>query len=57
VSLFVKAVEDRIEPREILHLTVVFDHDVIGGYGLGEDQSLTALDTEPTAVRTARVPA
>jgi pyruvate/2-oxoglutarate dehydrogenase complex dihydrolipoamide acyltransferase (E2) component len=24
-------VEDRIEPREILHLTVVFDHDVIDG--------------------------
>jgi hypothetical protein len=24
-------VEDRIEPREILHLTVVFDHDVVDG--------------------------
>ena len=24
-------VEDRIEPREILHLTVVFDHDLIDG--------------------------
>ena len=24
-------VEGRIEPREILHLTVVFDHDVIDG--------------------------
>jgi len=24
-------VEDRVEPREILHLTVVFDHDVIDG--------------------------
>jgi pyruvate/2-oxoglutarate dehydrogenase complex dihydrolipoamide acyltransferase (E2) component len=24
-------VEDRIEPREILNLTVVFDHDVIDG--------------------------
>jgi hypothetical protein len=24
-------VEDRIEPREILHLTVVFDHDIVDG--------------------------
>lgn len=24
-------VEDRIEPREILNLTVVFDHDVVDG--------------------------
>lgn len=58
--------EGRIEPREILNLTVVFDHDVIdgapatrftrrlaqlieSGYGLIEDEPLTALDTEPTA--------
>jgi len=24
-------VEDRIEPREIINLTVVFDHDVVDG--------------------------
>ncbi len=24
-------VEDRIEPREILNLTIIFDHDVIDG--------------------------
>jgi pyruvate/2-oxoglutarate dehydrogenase complex dihydrolipoamide acyltransferase (E2) component len=65
-------VEDRIEPREILHLTVVFDHDVIdggpaarfarrlvelieGGCGLGEDQTLTAIDIEPAGVRTLQV--
>jgi hypothetical protein len=62
-------VEGRIEPRQILNLTVVFDHDVIdgapatrfarrllelieGGYGLYEDQTLTALDLEPVAVQT-----
>jgi pyruvate/2-oxoglutarate dehydrogenase complex dihydrolipoamide acyltransferase (E2) component len=67
-------VEGRVEPREILHLTVVFDHDVIdgapaarftqrlvelieSGSGLGEDQPITAMDVEPVAVRTARVPA
>lgn len=66
-------VEGRIEPREILNLTVVFDHDVIdgapatrfvrrlvelieNGYGLGEDQTQTAIDTEPAAVR-SQVPA
>jgi pyruvate/2-oxoglutarate dehydrogenase complex dihydrolipoamide acyltransferase (E2) component len=57
-------VEGRIEPREILSLTVTFDHDVVdgapaarftrrlvelieGGYGLGGDQSETAIDAEP----------
>ncbi len=65
-------VEGRIKPRQILHLTVLFDHDVIdgapatrftrrlvelieSGYGLDEDQPLAALDTEPTAIRTAHV--
>ncbi len=65
-------VEGRIEPREILNLTVVFDHDVIdgapaarftrrlvelieSGYGLGEDQAITATDIEPAAVRTVQV--
>jgi pyruvate/2-oxoglutarate dehydrogenase complex dihydrolipoamide acyltransferase (E2) component len=63
-------VEGRIEPREILNLTLVFDHDVIdgapaarfarrlvelieSGYGLDQDLSLTAGDTERAAVRTA----
>ncbi len=67
-------VEGRIEPRQILCLTVVFDHDIVdgapaarfvrrlvelieSGYGLDEDQPLTALDTEPAEVRTARMPA
>lgn len=53
-------VADRIEPREILNLTVVIDHDIIdgspatrfvrrlaelikSGYGLGEDQAITAI--------------
>jgi pyruvate/2-oxoglutarate dehydrogenase complex dihydrolipoamide acyltransferase (E2) component len=57
-------IEGRIEPREVLHLTVMFDHDVIdgapatrftrrlvelieGGYGLGEDQAIPAIDIEP----------
>jgi hypothetical protein len=61
-------VEGRIEPREILNLTVVFDHDVIdggpatrfahrlvelieSGSGLDEDQTQTALDTEPAAAQ------
>jgi hypothetical protein len=65
-------VEGRIEPREILNLTVVFDHDVIdgapatrfarrlvelieSGYGLGEDQTPTAIATEAVAIRTAQV--
>jgi pyruvate/2-oxoglutarate dehydrogenase complex dihydrolipoamide acyltransferase (E2) component len=65
-------VEGRIEPREILNLTVVFDHDVIdgapaarfarrlvelieSGYGLHEDQTRTAIGTEPAAVRTIQV--
>ena len=59
-------VEGRIEPREILNLTVMFDHDVVDGApatrfvrrlveliesgdGLGEDQTQTAIDTEPAA--------
>jgi pyruvate/2-oxoglutarate dehydrogenase complex dihydrolipoamide acyltransferase (E2) component len=67
-------VDGRIEPREILCLTVAFDHDIVdgapaarfvqrlvelieSGYGLDEDQSLTAIGTEPAAVRTARIPA
>jgi len=65
-------VEGRIEPREILHLTVVFDHDVIdgapaarftrrlmelieNGYGLDEEQTITATDTELAAVQAAQV--
>jgi pyruvate/2-oxoglutarate dehydrogenase complex dihydrolipoamide acyltransferase (E2) component len=65
-------VEGRIEPREILNLTLVFDHDVIdgapaarfarrlvelieSGYGLGEDLTLTAADTERAAVPTEQV--
>jgi pyruvate/2-oxoglutarate dehydrogenase complex dihydrolipoamide acyltransferase (E2) component len=65
-------VEGRIEPREILNLTIVFDHYVIdgapaarftqrlvelieSGYGLGEDQAITAIDVEPAEVRTAQV--
>jgi pyruvate/2-oxoglutarate dehydrogenase complex dihydrolipoamide acyltransferase (E2) component len=60
-------VEGQIVPREILNLTMVFDHDVIdgapaarfarrlvelieSGYGLDDDQRLTAMDTEPTAI-------
>jgi pyruvate/2-oxoglutarate dehydrogenase complex dihydrolipoamide acyltransferase (E2) component len=59
-------VAGRIEPREILNLTVVFDHDVIdgapaarfarrlvelieSGYGLDEDLTVTAGDTERAA--------
>jgi hypothetical protein len=62
-------VEGRIEPREILHLTVVFDHDVIdgapaarvtrrlvelieSGYGLGEDQAMSAIDVETVEILT-----
>jgi pyruvate/2-oxoglutarate dehydrogenase complex dihydrolipoamide acyltransferase (E2) component len=65
-------VEGRIEPREILNLTVVYDHDVIdgapaarfarrlvelieSGYGLDEDWTISALNTEPAAVQTAQV--
>lgn len=65
-------VEGRIEPREILNLTVMFDHDVIdgapatrfthrlvelieSGYGLDEDQPISALDIESATVRTAQV--
>jgi pyruvate/2-oxoglutarate dehydrogenase complex dihydrolipoamide acyltransferase (E2) component len=65
-------VEGRIEPREILNLTMVFDHDVIdgapatrfarrlvelieSGYGLDENQTITAIDTEPAAVRRGQV--
>ncbi len=57
-------VAGRIEPREILNLTVVLDHELIdgapaarfarrlvelieSGYGLGEDQTPGARDTEP----------
>ena len=62
-------VEGRIEPREILHLAVVFDHDVIdgapaarftrrlvelieSGYGLDEDQAMSAIDVEPAEILT-----
>jgi pyruvate/2-oxoglutarate dehydrogenase complex dihydrolipoamide acyltransferase (E2) component len=58
-------VEDRIEPRQILNLTLTFDHDVIdgapaarftrrlvelieSGYGLDEDQTMSAIGTEQT---------
>jgi len=61
-------IEGQIEPREILCLTVVFDHDVIdgapaarfarrlvelieSGYGLAEEQALTAIKPGPAAVR------
>jgi pyruvate/2-oxoglutarate dehydrogenase complex dihydrolipoamide acyltransferase (E2) component len=67
-------VEGRIVRREILNLTVVFDHDVIdgapaaqfarrlvelieGGYGLGEEQTNSAIDAETAAMRVAPVPA
>ena len=67
-------VEGRIEPRERLNLTLVFDHDVIdgapaarfarrlvelidSGYGLDKEQTRTAMDAEPVAVRTEYVPA
>jgi hypothetical protein len=63
-------VEGRIEPRELLSLTMTFDHDVIdgapatrfarrlvelieSGYGLDDDQTISALDTDPMAVRTS----
>ena len=66
--------EGRIEPRERLSLTLVFDHDVIdgapaarfarrlvelieSGYGLDKEQTQTAMNTEPVAVRTEYVPA
>jgi pyruvate/2-oxoglutarate dehydrogenase complex dihydrolipoamide acyltransferase (E2) component len=62
-------VEGRIEPREILHLTVAFDHDVIdgapaarftrrlvelieSGYGLVQDQAMTAAGLEPATAGT-----
>jgi pyruvate/2-oxoglutarate dehydrogenase complex dihydrolipoamide acyltransferase (E2) component len=65
-------VEGRIEPRQILNLTVVFDHDVIdgapaarftrrlvelieSGYGLVEDQPISAVDIEPAGVQTTQV--
>ena len=67
-------VEGRIEPRERLSLTLVFDHDVIdgapaarfarrlmelieSGYRLDKEQTRTAMDAEPVAVRTEYVPA
>ena len=67
-------VDGRIEPRQILSLTIIFDHDVIdgapaarftrrlvelieSGYGLDEDQAISALDTEQAAVRTEQAPA
>jgi pyruvate/2-oxoglutarate dehydrogenase complex dihydrolipoamide acyltransferase (E2) component len=65
-------VEGRIEPREILSLTLVFDHDLIdeapaarfarrlvelieSGDGLDEEQTQTAVNVEPLAVRTEKV--
>jgi pyruvate/2-oxoglutarate dehydrogenase complex dihydrolipoamide acyltransferase (E2) component len=62
-------VEGRIESREMLSLTIIFDHDVIdgapaarftrrllelieSGSGLGEDQPLTANETEPAVAQT-----
>jgi hypothetical protein len=67
IALKPAVVQGRIEPRQILNLTVVFDHDVIdgapatrftqrlvelieSGYGLDEDQALTAVDDEPEAI-------
>jgi pyruvate/2-oxoglutarate dehydrogenase complex dihydrolipoamide acyltransferase (E2) component len=67
-------VDGRIEPRQILSLTIIFDHDVIdgapaarftrrlvelieSGYGLDEDQTQTAIDSEPAEAQTAQVPA
>jgi hypothetical protein len=64
-------VQDRIEPREILSLTVAFDHNIVdgapavrftqrlkelieSGYGLDEDRSISAIDTEAAAIRTAQ---
>lgn len=65
-------VEGRIEPRQILNLTVAFDHEIIdgapaarfvrrlvelieSGYGLDEDQSFIAIDTEPAPEQAAQV--
>lgn len=66
-------VEGRVEPREILNLTVVFDHDVIDGApatrftrrlveliasGEGlEDQTLAAIETESESAKSVRVAA
>jgi pyruvate/2-oxoglutarate dehydrogenase complex dihydrolipoamide acyltransferase (E2) component len=65
-------VEERVEPREMLNLTVQFDHDVVdgapatrftrrlvelieSGYGIEEQESLTAHDTEPPVKERVRV--
>jgi pyruvate/2-oxoglutarate dehydrogenase complex dihydrolipoamide acyltransferase (E2) component len=65
-------VEGRIEPREILNLTVMFNHDVIdgapatrftrrlvelieSGYGLEQDQTMTAIDTASAVVQTVQM--
>ncbi len=67
-------IEGQIVPREILNLTVLFDHDVVdgapatrfvrrlvelieSGYGLAEDQAISAIGTEQAAVRTVQGPA
>jgi len=66
-------VDGQIEPREILSLTIIFDHDIIdgapaarftrrlvelieSGYGLDEDEPLSANDTEASAVLTEQAP-
>jgi pyruvate/2-oxoglutarate dehydrogenase complex dihydrolipoamide acyltransferase (E2) component len=59
-------VDGRIESRQMLSLTIIFDHDIIdgapaarftrrlvelieSGFGLDEDQTLTAIEIEPVA--------
>ena len=59
-------VDGRVETRDILCLTIIFDHDIIdgapatrftrrlvehieSGYGLGEDQAISAIDIEQAA--------
>jgi hypothetical protein len=65
-------VEGRIEPREILNLTVLFDHNVIdgapatrftrrlvdlieSGYGLEQDQTMAAIDTESAVLQSIQM--
>lgn len=65
--------DGRIETRQVLSLTILFDHDVIdgapaarftrrlvelieNGYGLDEDECLSANDTEASVVQTEQAP-
>jgi len=65
-------VDGRIEPRQMLSLTIIFDHDMIdgapaarftrrlvelieSGYGLDENETISANNSEPAAVRTEQV--